>query len=114
MHGENVFSFLDTALLMAPIAALMLLTLFRLDERVAKVQIRGRRRNSFCEVSPSGRGVLFDPDGTCVSRHGFPPPTGKARSRRAASVPGERRGNSGRSTCYPIKIKRLTSKSRNP
>ena len=72
MHGEKVFSFLDTALLMAPIAALMLLALFRMDERVAKGHLRGRHRNRFCEVGPGGRGLLFDPDGTCDSRHGFP------------------------------------------
>src|ERR1700692_667833 len=90
MHGEKVVSFLDTALLMAPIAVLMLLALFRMDERVAKGHIRGGRRNRFCEVGPGGRGVLFDPDGKCGSRRGFPPPSIGPRSkfvRGAASVP---------------------------
>jgi hypothetical protein len=81
MHGEKVFSFLDTALLMAPIAALMLLALFRMDERVAKAHIRDRHRNRFCEVGPSGRGVLFDPDGECGSRNGSPALSGGPRSK---------------------------------
>lgn len=101
MHGEKVFSFLDIALLVAPIAALTFLALFRMDERVAKVHIRGGRRNRFCEVGPGGRGVLFDPDGECGSRHGIPPPSVGPRSklvRGAGSDPGEWQEKSGRST----------------
>jgi hypothetical protein len=93
MHGEKVISLLDTALLMAPIAALTLLTLFGMDERVAKGHIRDRRRNRFCEVGPGGRGVLFDPDGKCARHHGFPPASGGPRSksvRREAPKPGGR------------------------
>jgi hypothetical protein len=106
MHGGKLFSFLDTALLMAPIAALMLLTLLRMDERVAKAHIRGRRRNRFCEVGPGGRGVLFDPDGKRGGRLGFPQPSGGSRLkfvRSAASDSGARREIQWRGDDIPFK-----------
>ena len=59
-------SLLDIALLMAPLAVLMILALFGMDERVAttkQVQVPGAGRRRFCEVGRDGRGSLSDPHG---------------------------------------------------
>lgn len=65
MHAENI-SYLSTFLLMAPIAILMILSMFGLDERLAgKARRCGRRR--FCELDGSGDPLLLDPDGRPLS-----------------------------------------------
>jgi hypothetical protein len=56
-------SLLDIALLTAPLAVLMILALFGMDERVATKQASAAARRRFCEVSRDGRGSLTDPHG---------------------------------------------------
>ena len=64
MHSPITFSSLDTVLLMAPFAILLVTAIFGLDERFAGGADRGRqRRPRFCEVDRDGRGELRDPDG---------------------------------------------------
>jgi hypothetical protein len=78
MNGSKYLSFLDTILLMAPFVSLMLLAMFRGDERVAAAHLREGRRHRFCEIGRDGRGVLSDPDGRCVKVSGFPPSQGRS------------------------------------
>ena len=95
MGGTNVFSFLDTILLMAPFAALMFLALFRMDERVAGTRAQVGRRRKFCEVGLDGRGMLSDPDGKSGKISGFSPSRSRPRAEfvhegaRPASARGE-------------------------
>jgi|HubBroStandDraft_2_1064218.scaffolds.fasta_scaffold483117_1 hypothetical protein len=63
MTVVNGMSLVDMALLMAPFAVLMVLALFRMDERVATREERGVGRRRFCEVGRDGRGSLSDPHG---------------------------------------------------
>lgn len=71
MHGAAALSSLDTALLMAPFAVLLILAMFGLDERFAREHLRSSRWHKFCEIDPDGRGRLSDPDGTCPPSRGF-------------------------------------------
>jgi hypothetical protein len=83
MHSSVTFSSLDTVLLMAPFAILLVSAVFRLDERIAGVPIRGRHhRPSFCEVDLDGRGELRDPDGKPPKRDRAPQRPARGRGNR--------------------------------
>ncbi len=92
MNVVKDLSFLDMVLLMAPIALLMFLTMFRMDERVASRQTRVGSQRKFCEVGRDGRGILSDPDGKSENRDGFRTPREILRRKFVQSAsfpPGE-------------------------
>lgn len=68
MHGTVNLSSLDTALLMAPFAILLVSVMFGLDERFVSGPGRHGHRPKFCEVGRDGRGELRDPDGNAPKR----------------------------------------------
>lgn len=83
MHGSVNFSFLDTILLMAPFAILLVSAMFGLDERFAADQLRGRQhRPRFCEVDREGRGELRDPDGKAPKKYGLSQRSDRGRGNR--------------------------------
>jgi len=76
MHGPTGLSFLDTVLLIAPLAVLLMLALFGMDERLSATRSRSGRGPRFCEVGPDGQGLLSDPHGNHGSRGGSQAPGG--------------------------------------
>jgi len=109
-HGTTALSFLDTFLLMAPMATFMILALFGMDERLSASRARIGHRPRFCEVGPDGHGLLSDPDGRCGIRTGFPPVGSRPRGKFPRGVAA---ASSGRCDFYPenyaivIKVKDL-------
>ncbi|KAA6456866.1 hypothetical protein DYQ86_23720 [Acidobacteria bacterium AB60] len=63
MQSAAVLSNPDLALFMAPFVILMILAMFRVDERFAGGGPQSGRRPRFCQVGKDGRVRLSDPDG---------------------------------------------------
>jgi hypothetical protein len=63
MLGAVSFSGWDTALLMAPLFALLGFWMFGLDERVAAPKRSRPRSRAFSQVEAHGEPVMTDPDG---------------------------------------------------
>lgn len=63
MEGPQVLAGWDTILLAVPFAALLMMVMFGLDERLAGHRARRRERKTFCQVEVEGEMKLTDPDG---------------------------------------------------
>ena len=61
MQAQEYLSGWDTFLVMTPIAALMVLAMFGLDDRLARGRSRRAGTRSFCEMDRTP--LLRDPDG---------------------------------------------------
>lgn len=63
MRPDVFFSGWDTAIVMAPFAALMVLSIFGLDDRLARRSRTIPPRRMFCQVDGQGDPLVRDPDG---------------------------------------------------
>lgn len=68
MGGAEFLSGWDTTILIVPFLGMLLVHMFRLDERVSAPKAPPRNRRFFCEVDPKGRGYVSDPDGQAWRR----------------------------------------------
>jgi hypothetical protein len=63
MGSAHFLSGWDTTILIVPFLGMLLMHMFRLDEKVSAPKAPPRNRRSFCEVDPKGRPYVSDPDG---------------------------------------------------
>jgi hypothetical protein len=63
MGSADFLSGWDTTILMVPFLGMLLLHMFRLDERFSARKAPPKRSRSFCGVDPKGRPYVSDPDG---------------------------------------------------
>ena len=63
MDGPQVFASWDTILLAVPFAALLMMAMFGLDERLAAHRTQASKRRPFCSPDATGEILLCDPDG---------------------------------------------------
>jgi hypothetical protein len=70
MGSAGFVSGWDTTILMVPFLGILVLYLFRLDERFAAPKAPSTSRRSFCGLDPQGRAHLSDPDGQPWLWHG--------------------------------------------
>lgn len=69
MGGARLVSSLDTMVLMVPFVAMLVMSVFRLDERLAAPKREAKIRRFFCGIDAEDRLFLFDPDGKPWSRN---------------------------------------------
>ena len=75
LHAETGWLMLDSRaiptadllLLTVPSFCVMILSLFRLDERTAKPRSRSRQLSRFCEIDANGQPIVSDPGGAAHS-----------------------------------------------
>ena len=70
MGSADFLSGCDTTILMVPFLGMLLLHMFRLDERVSSRKAPSGSRLSFCEVDSKGQPYVSDPDGQPWNRQG--------------------------------------------
>lgn len=63
MGSADFLSGWDMTILMVPFLGMLLMHMFRLDERVSAPKAPPGNRRFFCEVDLNGRGCVSDPDG---------------------------------------------------
>ena len=63
MGGARLVSSLDTIVLMVPFVAMLVMTVFHLDERLAAPKRDAKIQRFFCGIDGEDRPFLFDPDG---------------------------------------------------
>ncbi len=80
MLATNFLPAWATLVLMLPFGALLALSLFGLDERIAAPRSRQRSRLRFCEMGDDGQPNVIDPGGKAVKI--------KPVSQRTAGAPG--------------------------
>jgi len=84
MQTASVLSGWDIALLIVPFAALMVMAMFGLDERLASPSGGRSRNRRFCSIDRDGQPVLLDPDGRRCH-----PAKGDSRKSQPAKAPFE-------------------------
>lgn len=70
MGNVELVSGWDTTILIVPFLGILVMYLFRLDERFAAPKAPPKNRRSFCGVDPMDRPYLSDPDGQPWRGHG--------------------------------------------
>ena len=67
MHRMILSSGRDTLLVAIPFVAILLISIFRLDEALSTSQGALKRRRSVCGTDEDGEPILRDPDGRVVT-----------------------------------------------
>jgi hypothetical protein len=70
MGSADFLSGWDTTILMVPFVGILVMHMFRLDERFSTPKASSGSRRFFCEVDPKGRPNASDPDGQPWHRQG--------------------------------------------
>jgi hypothetical protein len=69
MGSADFVSGWDTTILIVPFLGILVMYLFRLDERFSAPKATPKNRRFFCGVDPKDRPYLSDPDGQPWHRH---------------------------------------------